>query len=184
MNLLERCQAGDAGAWETLFRARSAQIFRWAVLLGLRPAEAEDAAQEVFAIASRRIDSCQSEGAIGSWLYQITRRVVANMRRTGWWKRVLLSEEAPFSAFEEKEHPDTARELAIRACLNRLPRAQAEVLVLMDVEGFTREEVADMLGLPPGTVASRLRLGRRAFREHWEAMGETPDTAALSWGQR
>lgn len=183
MDLLKRCQAGDETAWETLFRERSAQIYRWAILLGLRPPEAEDATQEVFAIASRRIDTCHAEEALGSWLYQITRRVVANVRRKGWWKRVLLSEEAPFGAFDEKETSDTAKEIAIRGCLERLPRAQAEVLVLMDVEGFTREEAADMLGVPPGTVASRLRLGRKAFRTHWESL-DAPGAAALSWGER
>lgn len=183
MDLLKRCQDGDARAWETLFRERSAQVYRWAVLLGLRPPEAEDATQEVFTIASRRIDSCHAEAAIGSWLYQITRRVVANVRRKGWWKRMLLSEEAPFGAFDEKETADTAQEIAIRGCLDRLPRPQAEVLVLMDIEGFTREEVADMLGVPPGTVASRLRLGRKAFRDHWEAT-DAPRATALSWGER
>lgn len=184
MTLLERCQAGDAAAWEQLFRERSAQVYRWAVLLGLGPADAEDAAQEVFAIASRRIDTCHSEGALGSWLYQITRRVVANLRRTTWIKRVLLGGESLQPAFGGSESPETPKEIAIRSCLEKLPRAQAEVMVLMEIEGFTREEVADMLGLPPGTVASRLRLAKQAFRRHWQELEEAAGEISLSWGQR
>lgn len=184
MTLLERCQAGDASAWSQLFRERSGQVFRWAILLGLGPADAEEAAQEVFAIASRRIDSCQADEALGSWLYQITRRVVANARRSGWLKRALFGEKPIEPAFGESESPDTAKEIAVRKCLAKIPREQAEVLVLMEVEGHTREEVADLLGLPPGTVASRARLGRKAFLRHWQELEEAAGELALSWGQK
>ena len=184
MTLLERCKAGDADAWEQLFRERSDQVYRWAVLLGLGPADAEDAAQEVFAVAVRRIDSCHSDAALGSWLYQITRRVVANYRRTGWLKRALFGKEELEPAFGKRDHPQTPREIAVRRCLEKLPRAQAEVLVLMEIEGFSREEVADMLGVPPGTVASRLRLAKQAFRKHWAELEQAAGEISLSWGQR
>jgi len=184
MTLLERCQAGDADAWRQLFEERSAQVFRWAVLLGLGPADAEDAAQEAFAVAARRIDTCHSDEALGSWLYQITRRVVSNFRRSGWFKRALLGDDSLKPARSSTETPETAKELAVRKCLRKLPRAQAEVLVLMEVEGFTREEVADILGLPPGTVASRMRLAKKAFQRHWQELEEAAGEIALSWGQR
>lgn len=184
MTLLSRCKAGDADAWEQLFRERADQVYRWAVLLGLGPADAEDAAQEVFAVAVRRIESCHSDAALGSWLYQITRRVVANYRRTGWLKRVLLGKDQLEPAFGKTDHPQTPREIAVRSVLQKLPRAQAEVMVLMEIEGFTREEVADILGIPPGTVASRLRLAKQAFRKHWEELERTAGEMSLSWGQR
>jgi len=185
MTLLEACKAGDEAAWQRLFQERSAQIFRWAVLLGLNPAEAEDAAQEVLAVAARRIDTCRAEEALGSWLYQITRRVVSNARRNGWWKRALLGGETQIEpAFEHGSQEDAGRELAVRACLEKLPRAQAEVLVLMEIEGHTREEIAEMLGIPPGTVASRARLARKAFQAHWEAQSAPLEAMGLSWGKR
>jgi RNA polymerase sigma-70 factor (ECF subfamily) len=164
--LLGRCRAGDQQAWRTLVAARAAQIYRWAVLLGLGPAEAEDAAQEVFVIAAARLGRCRDE-AFGSWLFQITRRVCANHRRRGWWRRwlglVSLDDVTP--AFEGSG----ANELAVRACLARISPRLAEVLVLMDLEGLTRDEAAAALGLPAGTVASRLRLGREAFERLWNA---------------
>lgn len=185
MTLLEACKAGDEAAWARLFQERSAQIYRWAILLGLGPAEAEDAAQEVLAIAARRIDTCRAEEALGSWLYQITRRVVSNARRSGWFKRALMGFERPVEpAFEHPTQEDAGRELAVRACLEKLPRAQAEVLVLMEVEGHTREEVAQMLGIPPGTVASRMRLAKKAFQAHWEAHQAPLEALGLSWGKR
>lgn len=184
MTLLERCQAGDADAWKQLFEARSAQVYRWAVLLGLGPADAEEAAQEVFAVAARRIETCHSDEALGAWLFQIARRVVANQRRSGWFRRAILGEESLKPAFTATEAPETAKELAVRKCLGKLPREQAEVLVLMEIEGYTREEVADMLGLPPGTVASRMRLAKKAFQKHWQELEEAAGEIALSWGQR
>lgn len=185
MSLLEACKAGDESAWERLFRQRSGQIYRWCVLLGLGSAEAEDASQEVLAVAFRRIDSCRADEAIGAWLYEITRRVVSNMRRNGWWKRAILgSERELFPAFEHETTESAAEEISIRACLEKLPRPQAEVLVLMEIEGHTREEVAEMLGIPAGTVASRVRLAKKAFMAHWDAQPIALPEVGLSWGRR
>ena len=73
-------------------------------------------------------------------------------------------------------------EIDVRRCLSRLPRTQAEVLVLMDIEGFTRDEVADMLSLRPGTVASRLRLARTALRVDLDPRVEATNPG-LSWSK-
>lgn len=139
---------------------------------GLRPAQAEDAAQEVLATAHRRILSCRAPQAFDSWLYQITRKIVANHRRRAWWRKVLPVAEVPERAFEG---PGTELELSVRACLSQLPDAQAEVVFLSDVEGHTRVEIAAMLDIAAGTVASRLRLGRAAFRAAWTAEETTSD---------
>lgn len=165
-DLFEACRAGDARAWRRVVQSRAPAVFRWSVMLGLRPAEAEDASQEILWRAWRRFDRCRAPQAFDAWLYQITRRVVANMRRLVWLKRVLPSETPPEPAFIEGPSPEV--ELSVRACLETLSRKQAEVLLLSDIEGYTRDEVAEMLAIPPGTVASRLRLARQAFRAAWD----------------
>lgn len=165
--LFESCRAGEALAWRRLYRTYAAKVFRWAILRGLRPAEAEDAAQEVLAIAHRRFATCRAPRAFDAWLYQITRKVVANQRRRAWWRRVLPVARVPEDDGPVFEAVGAETELAVRACLARLPDAQAEVVLLSDVEGYTRDEIAEMIGTAPGTVASRLRLGRAAFRTHW-----------------
>lgn len=164
--LFERCRAREEAAWAELFAAYARRVFRWAVMRGLRAPEAEDAAQEVLATAHRSIAKCANARAFDSWLYQITRRVVANARRLVWWRRVLPSAHPIEPAFEGPR-PGREVELAVRACLSKLPDAQAEVLMLSDIEGYTREEVAEMVGVAPGTVASRVRLGRLAFKRLW-----------------
>jgi RNA polymerase sigma-70 factor (ECF subfamily) len=162
--IFQGCRRGEPFAWRQLYRAYAAKVYRWAVLRGLRPAQAEDAAQEVLAVAHRRFDTCRAPEAFESWLYQITRKIVANQRRRAWWRRVFPVAETPERAFDGR---GTETELAVRACLAQLPDAQAEVVFLSDVEGYTRVEIAEMIGIANGTVASRLRLGRAAFRAIW-----------------
>lgn len=161
----QRLRAGDSQAWGRLFHGYAPRIYRWAVLRGVSPGDAEELAQEVLAVAWRRIDTCHAPEALTSWLYQITRRQVANHRRKAWFRRVFVSERPPERAFVAE--PETS--LSARAVLAGLPADLAEVLILRDVEGHTRDEVATLLGLKPGTVASRLRRARAAFEAAWTA---------------
>jgi RNA polymerase sigma-70 factor (ECF subfamily) len=186
VTLLERCQRGDEAAWRELFAAYAAHVYRWAVLLGLSPTEAEDAAQDVLATAARRIRTCEADRALSSWFFQITRRVVANHRRKRWLRRWLPSRAADVDdragdqhqAFHFREDWAREHELETRRCLRRLPRELAEVLVMVEVVGMTRIEAARVLGIPPGTVASRVRRARAVFLECWHddgtAMAATP----------
>jgi RNA polymerase sigma factor (sigma-70 family) len=179
-SLLERCKAGDRRAWQQLFAARAGQVYRWALFLGLGPSDAEDAAQEVFATLARRIESCQDERVLDRWLFQTTRRIVANQRRLSWFRRVLLIDRTSDDTLGL--HHTTALtqddELEIRQCLDQLSNKQRDVLVLMDVEGFTREETAEILGISAGTAASRLRLARQALGRAW---ADDDPTSKLSW---
>lgn len=168
MTVLDDCKADRPGAWKTLFEQYARTIYRWAVMLGLNPAEAEDAAQEVLVVAVRKIEQCQDDAGLGPWLFRITRNIVANARRKAWFRKGVLEGEAPEPAFEHRAPEDRESELSVRRCLRELSQRQREVLLLSDVEGYTRDEIADMLGIPPGTVASRLRLARAAFRTRWE----------------
>lgn len=168
MTLLERCKTGDEQAWTTFVSDYATRVYRWAALFGLSRPEAEDAAQEVFATAARRIHTCQGEEIIPSWLFQVTRRVVANTRRLAWCRCMLLMSEPaePLEPSFSYSHPrDMELELEVRHGLRAIPLPHAEILILMDIEGFTRDETARALKIPPGTVASRLRKARAVLRE-------------------
>lgn len=171
-SLLARSQAGDRVALELLVSKNANRVYRWAVLLGLSGPDAEDAAQEILATAARRIASCEAEAALTSWLFQITRRTVANVRRGAWFKRMFKpkDEAEHAAAFESGSDADTEMELAVRRCFKTLSPIHAEVLLLGEVEGYTRPEIAQLLGVPEGTVASRLRLAKDAFRKKWDEL--------------
>jgi RNA polymerase sigma-70 factor, ECF subfamily len=171
MSLLERCKAGDEAAWRELFSRWAGRVYRWAALLGLNASDAEDAAQDVLATAARQIHTCVAEAALATWLFQITRRVAANARRKAWLRRWVGGGSVVEAAFVHELPAESAVEIAVRRCLSRLPRHQTEVLVMHGILGFTREECARILGVPPGTVASRLLRGEAAFRRLWEESG-------------
>jgi RNA polymerase sigma-70 factor (ECF subfamily) len=180
--MLERCKANDPAAWVRLFRGCAPRVHRWAVLLGLRANEAEDAVQEVLATVARRIDSCESEHVLISWIYQITRRVVANARRGQWLRRMLPIGDGREPAFDHDDSAEAVEfDLTVRACLRALPLRQAEVLVLSEIEGFSRREISELLGVAEGTVASRMRLAKRAFQNHWARLMGSVVEAKLAW---
>jgi len=152
----------------SLFVQHFDQVWRLVRRLGVPPAGVDDAAQEVFVVASRRLDVIEV-GKEKAFLYGTAVRVAADARRTRDRRR-----EAPGSAPdiaaetpspEELVDQKRAREL-LDDLIARLPDDTRPVFVLYELEGMTMAEIAACLDLPPGTVASRLRRGREAFHAH------------------
>ena len=175
-SLLTRCKNGDQAGWKLLYDNYVRSVYRWGLFMGLKRHQAEDVTQEVFMTAVKNIGDCQSEKKLPSWLFQITRRHAANARRKAWVRRVLRFPDGDLDAFLSQRsdagmvsshelNPDLHRVLA------RLPLNHASVLIMADMEGFKRDEIAQMLQIPPGTVASRLRKARDLFSKLWQADG-------------
>ncbi|AKU95212.1 RNA polymerase sigma factor RpoE [Labilithrix luteola] len=164
MSPLELASAGDRA------RAKAAVVayydFVWRVLRrhGLSSDEADDTTQEVFAVLATKI-SFVGPGAEKAYLFQTAGRLAANVRR----RRARLPAQAGDEELDA--HPDprpTPESLAdaneqwslLDALLARLPDEQRSVFILCELETMTASEVAVMLDVPPGTVASRLRRAR------------------------
>ncbi|MCP4678478.1 MAG: sigma-70 family RNA polymerase sigma factor [Deltaproteobacteria bacterium] len=168
-SMFERCLDGDPVAWEELFRKYSRAVFRWSLFFGLLESGAEEATQEVFMIAFKKISKCPGEEKLSGWLFQITRRHAANTRRKKWFKEMLwparLDTGSDNLRKESGAHPQLSLEL--EQVLRKLPIKMTEVLILHDLDGLTRREIAAQLGIPNGTVASRLNKARSMFRDKW-----------------
>jgi len=164
--LLDRCRGGNQAAWRELFERYATAVYRWSRFFGIDAAGAEEVTQEVFVTAFRQIGACVSERHLPPWLFQITRRKAANARRLGWFRRMARSgdprNEAMFAG-------DAAPSRDLENALRRMPLKLVEVLVLHDLEGRSRSEIAEVLGLAEGTVAGRLAAARTLFAELWEA---------------
>jgi RNA polymerase sigma-70 factor (ECF subfamily) len=140
-------------------------VWRTVRRLGVPPAAIDDAAQEVFVIAARKLDAIEA-GKEKAFLYGTSIRVAADARRAHA-RREVASVEADDvgddrASAGELVDQKRAREL-LDAIIARMPDDARDVFVLYELEGLTMAEIAGALELPAGTVASRLRRARELF---------------------
>jgi RNA polymerase sigma-70 factor (ECF subfamily) len=152
-------QAGSAAGIESLFRAYWPQSHRAAYLVVHDVAAAEDIAQEAFLAAIRRLEGFDRRRPFGPWLH----RIVVN-RAIDWARARQLRQEAELDdAAEERPTRELSDETI--AELAELTPEHRGVIVLRYLLGYTPGEIAELLGLPRGTVNSRLRRGLDTLKE-------------------
>ena len=144
------------------------QVWRSLRRLGLSESDADDASQQVFLVAHRRIADIAPRTE-QSFLLQTALRVAADFRRSLRRRRENDSEDLPILADPSADPEELAERRRARAILDRaletMPMELRQVFVLFDLEELTTTEVANVLRVPKGTVASRLRRAREVFRE-------------------
>jgi len=166
--------------FSALVRAETDFVWRQLRRLGLSRADADDATQQVFLVASRRREELVP-GKERSFLYGTSVRVAANVRRSLQRRREVdePGSEPPLDAPLPDEVLERRRARALLdALLAQLPDELARVLVLTEVEQLTMAAIAELEGIPAGTVASRLRRARAAFRELLERHSSAASTGA------
>jgi RNA polymerase sigma factor (sigma-70 family) len=137
--------------------------------------DAEDAFQATFLVLVRKAASIRPAGMVGNWLYGVAHRTALEARRSAARRRAKEAQVAPRTEAPE----DTLAHLRplLDQELPRLPDKYRAVLVLCDLEGRTRKEAAQQLGLPEGTTASRLSRARTILAKRLTRQG-----VALSGG--
>jgi RNA polymerase sigma-70 factor (ECF subfamily) len=176
--LVASCRAGDAAAFSRLVKLHEGMVFNLAARLLGDTEEARDVAQEVFLQVYRMLGRFEARSSLKTWIYRIAVNQCHNRRRF-WTRRHrdreqaldegLLGGEAiearpgvGASPFEEARRGERARR--VQQALLRLSFEHRSVLVLREVEGLTCGEVAHAIGVPEGTVKSRLSRAREAMR--------------------
>lgn len=181
--LVAAARRGDLDAFNELVLAYQDRVYNLAYRILGDSAAAEDATQETFIAAYRHLSTFRG-GSFLSWLMRtVANRCYDELRRQkrrpaiSWESFGELDEEA--NPFLVNGHP-TPEEAAQQAELTRflqaaivtLPPDQRVVLVLSDVEGMNYQEIADTLGIPVGTVKSRLARARARLRDLLQAQRE------------
>jgi RNA polymerase sigma-70 factor (ECF subfamily) len=143
---------------------------------------AQDVVQQVFLAMWQGTGYDPRRGAVSTWLMSVTHhKAVDAVRREGTRRKRLASEQvlvdvAATGPGPEEEAWARLRAEHTRGALRRLPAEQREVLLLAYYGGYTQSEIADMTGLPLGTVKSRTLTAMRRMREHLRGVTETrPD---------
>ncbi len=164
-------------SFETQALPHTNDLFRAAVsLLGNR-AEAEDAVQEALLQAWKSFSRFQSGTNCRAWLYKILFHVVSHQRRK--WLR-LRGEDPQIieqTLFAKTEVPQHLTDREILSALRGMPQRYAEVVMLCDVHEFTYKEIHETLGIPIGTVMSRLSRGRACLRSELSPMARAAGVA-------
>src|SRR6058998_2720118 len=150
-------QSGSVSDLEALFRHHWPRAYRAAYLVVHDSAAAEDIAQEAFLAAVRSLDRFDRRRPFGPWLH----RIVVN-RAIDWSRARALRRESGDAALEAvaaAPAPDNPHSRSLAAALAELSPEHRAVIVLRHLLEYTPGEIADALGLPRGTVNSRLRRG-------------------------
>lgn len=149
-----------------------------------RHEDAEDAVQESFVAALERLDACRNPERFGGWLLTIVRNRSRNVLRR---ERIRTSETLAPGLAGTGPGPDRETERSelrerLDEALEGLTEVQREVVLLHDLEGWKHREIADMLGLPSGTVRSHLHHARRRLRERLALLRPGSDSPAGAAG--
>jgi RNA polymerase sigma-70 factor (ECF subfamily) len=181
--LVRRAQKGDKAAFEELIRRHQHRVFAVAGGILKRRADVEDIAQQVFVKAYFSLKRFDQRAAFTTWLYKITVNECWDLLRKKKVRPLVyesdLSEEqarqAISSAEQPGEGPDISERLAARQQVERLLAGLDErdrlMLILKEVEGFSIEEIAEVLELNANTVKVRLFRARRRVVSQAKAQG-------------
>ncbi len=161
----------------SLFEKHAAFVARSLRRLGVPERDVEDGLQEVFIIAQSKLDTIEP-GKERSFLFGIARRRASTLRRS--IHRASRREEKALDGSETwEEAPDSTEQTereharaALDEVLDALPAELRAVLVLHELEEMEMGEISELLGIPPGTVASRLRRARERFEIEADRMRE------------
>lgn len=177
--LLERVSVGDEAAIEILYQRYGGACFALARRILDDTQLAEDVVQQVYMALWRGSGYDPRRGAVSTWLLSVTHhKAVDVVRREGNRRKRQASEQALLNVAASGPGPEDEawsrlRAERTRAALRELPAEQREVLLLAYYGGYTQREIADLTGLPLGTVKSRTLTAMRRLRDHLGGVSET-----------
>ncbi|MCZ3387977.1 MAG: RNA polymerase sigma factor SigM [Actinomycetia bacterium] len=177
--LLAAHVAGDPTAFTTLVRRHRDRL--WAVALRTigEPEEAADALQDALLKAHRSAASFRGDAQVTTWLHRIVVNACLDRLRRAKARPTVPLPEYDSAHPVEPDDPLGRRELAweIERALRTLPGDQRAAVTLVDVEGYSVEETAELLGIPTGTVKSRCSRGRAKLVPLLTHLRNRPDPA-------
>jgi len=180
-DLVSSCVKGDVDAFEALVKKHQKRMLNIAYRMMGDYEEACEIVQDAFVSAHRNLKGFKGKAKFSTWLY----RIVINRSKNRLNQLKTQRHREPFSiddplltndgqiagepasnepsALETLEEKDTRQK--VRECIHSLDDEFREVVILRDIQGFTYEEISDLLGIPDGTVKSRLFRAREALKD-------------------
>lgn len=162
ISLIHQAQAGDDRAFEVLYNLHAPRVngVAWR-MLGDRDAAA-DVTQEVFVRVWRRLHTFKGESPFGHWIMRITVNTAHEMIRAERRTHAREASTVPDTSFGDGSRAEDRIDL--EGAIGLLPRGAREALVLHDIYGLKHEEVAELMGVTPGTVRGQVWRARQLLR--------------------
>ncbi|WP_308636402.1 RNA polymerase sigma factor [Paenibacillus silvisoli] len=154
----------DPATLENLMKEYGQEVWNFAYLITKNRTMADDITQDVFLQAYRHAASFRGEASVKTWLMRITRNRSYNYRKSAFFRKVLLLDLVPPNGHQRSaEQTFIEQETAnhVWRQVLRLPRKYREVVVLHANRQLSHQEIASVLGIPEGTVKSRLSGARK-----------------------
>lgn len=171
--LIQRASEGDGTAVRTLYERYAPRVFAVVRRIAGDDDTAHDYAQEAWIRAIGALPGFRGDSRFSTWLHRIAvnaalqgqRKAASRTRR-----RAPMPESVPVAP----RPGDTLLEDRLQVALDRLPDGMRQVIILHDVEGYTHEEIGDLLGVAAGTSKSQLFKARAKMREMLQALDVAP----------
>jgi len=162
--LVQRACAGDARAFERLYREHAGRVYGLCLRMTRDPQLAEDCTQDTFINAWRALPKFQTRSSLSTWLHRIAVNVsLAKRRKSPPAEPVAEDDEGGGGSDFSLETPVEVRE--IEDAIGELPEGARDALVLHGLYGYSHGEAAQMLGIAEGTCKAQLHRARRLLRE-------------------
>lgn len=179
-DLIDRGRRGEEEALSALIGYAYPLVRRWALVQTGEPDEAEDLTQDVLVQMLRKLHTFQSHARFSTWLFQVTRNAAHDSRRRRQRRERLSSAREGWAPLTAQVVPDpsarldrTALSNALATFFRELPPRQREVFDLVDLQGYSSVEAAEVLAIEPVSVRAHLFKARRLMRTRM--MEEHPD---------
>ncbi len=178
--MIERARRGDHEAFRVLVERYQARIYRLALRVLRDEERARDAVQEAFLKIYQSLGRFEGRSSFYTWVYRLVLNLCLDSKRRDRSQREvewddsrevgIAVSEVPASLEDRADAPSDAvlrKELRhqIASAIDELPDAARETLVLREVDGLSYGEIAEALGIPKGTVMSRLHYARKRVQE-------------------
>ena len=176
--LVRQCLSGVEDGWRAFVDRFRKPIWRIAYRFTATPDDADELTQDIFMRLLTVLPRYNPTGALGAWVRQVATNVSIDFyRRRRRAPLVLAEEQMPEVAAPAWRQPDTLAErreeaARVRRLLDGLPPELAEPVVLRDLMDFDYPEIAERLGIPLGTVKSRIHRGRHSLAAAWRQLSE------------
>ena len=167
-SLIEQCLAGDQSAWEQIVRQNWRKVFNVAYKFVGKHDEAEDLTQDIFLKIFKALKTFDRRANFQTWIISISRNLCIDHYRSVLKERQTIARDVDSNdlqpatsdrgPYAQAEHQDLRAQL--RQALETLPITLRTAVVLRDLQELSYQEIADRLGLPEGTVKSRINRGR------------------------